>query len=423
MSQKNPEIKPTILREYLREHSRMKEEAEERRLLYVALTRAMERLVIPLGLKKEKIARVRGTLADLLITALPELETALLNGLTQSEIQEALISIEYHEFGAVPAPENEPPDRQQLLREVRDLKLGDHRPNRFTAPLPYPRNMRVTVSNLMTFVKCPRRFYLERFFPMGSINLLEGDQDQPIDEEYTHDIDTTLSRSRVLGNLVHWALERHEAVVARFNGSGSKHSELKIEGLEGLAQAMCLSEGIPQEADDLAEEALRHLINVSVSGILDKPLPLGASGLEPMRETEFNLHLDGFSIVGKIDRLTPQTADSWAVWDYKTSGLKNRTKEQVVNQERYDLQIQVYAWAATRILRAEVVQGALIFTGSRDPFYYVDISNKTIETKVSEILKEIASRMDRGLSGFEARDQADSVCMGCPYRSQGVAPE
>jgi ATP-dependent helicase/nuclease subunit A len=416
----NDELKPTMLKSFLNEHSSLQLEAENRRLLYVALTRAMDNLVIPLGLKKNKVAATKGTHGGLLISGLPELHAGLMNGDERVEIDQARIRIEYAMGQARQESVQGPEYQEQLIRKVHDFEVGPHGPGPLTQAMPYPRKMRVTVSDLMIFAKCPRRFYLERFFPIGASHLFEDIQTRVDPDMESMELDYRIAKGRTLGNLFHWAMERYEAIVADYDPqAGSGHGP-NIPGLGEMAAIMCRSAGIPEESERIERLALSHMTNIAASGILkDNGLP-DSHDLKPMREASFRLDIEDFNIVGKIDRVTPISDNGWSVWDYKTSGLKGRSKEEVARDRNYDLQILVYAWAAQKILQAPINSGALIFSADPDPLFFVDLRTETPENALRDILSRIRKRMEKGLAGFETSGQRDLSCAACAFEGHGL---
>ncbi len=419
ISQTDPENKPTILSQFLNDHSRAQQEAEEKRLLYVALTRARDKLLIPMGLTKGKLAATSGTHGDLIIQAIPELQKRVKQEKSDLAIDKAQATIHYYE-GAESSPVQPVTwDKSSVLDNINSLEIGPSNPHPLTLGMPYPRNMRVTVTNLMTFAKCPRRFYLERFFPVGRFTGLQTSEEQ-VDVENYQDIDATINRSRILGNLVHWIMERYEPKIAAVKQELDSLEDLGMEHFQDVATSMMGAQGLEDERPPIEKDILRHVNNVISSGILTDSSLGNSSQVTPMREASFNMELDGFSIVGKIDRLGKSSSDEWIVWDYKTNSLFNRTKEQIVKEEQYDLQVRIYSWAATRILKNPSVAGALVFTGAKEPLFWVDAQHESLEDEIREILDRISSRLDQGLNAFETRDNKDHACLTCPCCDYGL---
>lgn len=418
-SQTETENKPTIMSKFLDDHAKAQQEAEEKRLLYVALTRARDKLLIPMGLIKGKLSASAGTHGDLILKALPELEKGVKEENRELEIDGASLTIFYYTDTESTTRPGQIWDKSLMIENINNLEIKGGNAHPLTLAMPYPRNMRVTVTNLMTFSKCPRRFYLERFFPTGRFTTVQTSE-EPEDVENYQDIDATLNRSRILGNLVHWIMERHESKIGALDQELNTLGDLKMEGFQELAQGMILAHGLKDEWPSIEKDILRHVNNVASSEILKDSGPESPSKPHTMREASFEMDLDGFSIVGKIDRLGQSSSDEWIVWDYKTNSLLTRTKEQIVREERYDLQVRIYSWAATRILRTPVSAGALVFTGAHEPLFWVDGQYESVDDEIREILDQISSRLDSGLTAFETRDNKDHVCLTCPCCDYGL---
>ncbi len=138
-----------------------------------------------------------------------------------------------------------------------------------------------------------------------------------------------------------------------------------------------------------------------------------------LREVPFELEKDDFIITGAIDRVERLDTGAWRVIDYKTSSLRERTKEQTVREEAYDVQLFLYAWAAERVLGGEIHSAGVLFTNaSENPFYAVHLPD-SLDEAVGVILKRIRGVMDKAVEAFETV-KSERHCRACAGAGLGL---
>jgi len=401
---------PTILKALLEEHNRMQTSAEEKRLLYVALTRARDHLVIPISLNEETIVAKKGSHLEMLLEAAPELEAAILDGGTEATLGEAAVTIVREEAPEVEAPPVPEFDVDEQVGDILQAEFPAPSPDPQIGEMPYPRRMRLSVTEIMTFSKCPRRFYFEKFLPgyrrsEGRLDS-EGDREEPG------------AGARQVGTLVHKILEEHEDSVRQWEDATDPPREI----VRALNRAV-LSESSDTDANrqELFSAGLEHLRNLAKSGVLG---PRAAGGdserLTVLREIPFEIEEAGFIIAGAIDRIARSVDGAWSLWDYKTTSLDGRSREEVVREEAYDIQARFYAWAANSILDAPVSSAGIVFTeSSEDPFFPVAVDRRTVSRTVSDTLTSLSGIVYLGIEAFEPVKHG-RTCESCPCGDLGL---
>ncbi|MFO7898796.1 MAG: UvrD-helicase domain-containing protein [Planctomycetota bacterium] len=280
------------------EHEKRREEAERRRLFYVAATRARDRLVVPQFPKKGKADGYLGYLSQI------DAETE-----TRGEF-ESVVTAE--------------PD---VLR---------------AAP---PRSFRVDLSRRdgeACAVLCERRAEWEDARDELIERAREGERLRtasrlPGDEWEDFGPAAGGERAaRAIGRAVHSVLELVDLKTG--------------EGLGRLARAASTQNGIPDRCDDVAELARRALEMESVRR--------AAEADRAWREVPFAVCVDDTVLEGLID-LAFEEADGLHLVDYKTDDVAE--DELDAHADRYRLQLGAYALAAREVFGRPPASASLLF--------------------------------------------------------------
>jgi ATP-dependent helicase/nuclease subunit A len=341
-----------IKEELNREH-----EAEERRILYVAMTRACEHLVVSGGTDLERWPESKPLDAPMswVWRALaPGLPDAVAGG------AEATVT-RSHEGRAAdvrclvcsPATVDAllgPGDRKPRAERAGDADAALDEPRKFppleTRPaLPVGR---LSYSALESYGRCGYRFYLERVLGLRdwSVPQLPATPvpaaDEPPPDEPPPAVETRPAALPLLlrGSVVHQLLERMDlttgevpddaAIAARIEALGAPPTEADVGDIRGLLEGFAGSD-------------LRR--RLAAARRVRRELPFA-----------FTLDVDGRELLvnGVLD-VHASEGDGMLVVDYKSDHIEGRTPEQVVEQD-YATQRVVYALAALRAgaERAEV---------------------------------------------------------------------
>ncbi len=317
---------------------RDKEKEEDVRLLYVAMTRAEERLVLvgakPLGggLEGCRIGRIAMALG---FDLLPETRTTV----TVDGLDATLAGVAASAEGqthveprrAIAGGPSEPEDACPSFLEW---------PPRGATP------RQISFSALAAYRRCPRQFYLERVLGLR----LDAPEVPPVLrsglDPFGHDeggisevasaeeelIDEGEKRSgRAVGLIVHTLLERH-ALDEECPAPGLLREEALVLTQEDMT-ALRLSEPDVDRAVSLA------------GAFWLSPFATDQALASATRETTF-LFAVGDTVVSGVMDLVWQADGAWHIVDYKTNALGGRSPAEMA--VGYELQGAVYALAALR---------------------------------------------------------------------------
>jgi ATP-dependent helicase/nuclease subunit A len=381
--------KPTTAYEEVRAASREEAEAERRRLYYVAMTRAIDRLIVAGSIDPERASDERTPIGWVLGRLdLPGLDDAA-EGPLELERDGARVLVRLDRFA--PALEPEASAVAEPQREAAQLALfetnGAGAPVLAAAPRlpelepvaepPLHRVRRLSYSALALFEACSYRYYAERVAGM-----------RPADASGSVPGQEGLAATEI-GDSVHVLLEQvdlrrphppepaglAQTVRARYPAA----TEADLERIDGFVRAYCDSE--------LARRIAK----------LD-----GAAAERP-----FAFEHDGVLLHGRLDVL--HSADGRAlVVDYKTNILEDATPEEVVDRE-YRTQRLVYALACLRA-GAEEVEVVYQFLERPD-----DVVSTTFEHgELPALEAELSSAIARIQEGAFVPTPSEFVCASCP---------
>ncbi|MGE5434265.1 MAG: PD-(D/E)XK nuclease family protein, partial [Candidatus Doudnabacteria bacterium] len=379
--------KPTSAYEEVRAASREEAEAERRRLYYVAMTRAVDRLIVAGSIDPEKGADERTpigwVLGRLEIPAFDDLA----DGPVELEREGARILLRLGRFEAEPtlepSPEPAAEPAQLALFEpngsggsalVSAPKLPPLEP---VAEPPLHRVRTLSYSALALFESCSYRYYAERVAGMreaqasGSVPGHEG-----------------LAATEI-GDSVHFLLERldlrdprppepheiAEAVRARYPAA----TDEELERIAGLVRAYCDSELATRVA--------------------------ALEGAAP--ERPFAFEHDGVLLHGRLDVLHLDGPRAVVV-DYKTNVLEDATPEEVIERD-YHLQRLVYALACFRA-GAEEVEVVYQFLERPDPA----VATSFVRSELPGLEAELSEAIARIQEGVFRPAPSEFICSGCP---------
>jgi ATP-dependent helicase/nuclease subunit A len=365
--------------EAVREAGREEERAERLRLYYVAMTRAIDRLIVSGAIDPERSADAETPIG----WVLDRLDARELDEAEQGTIElvrdgaRLLVRIDRHREAPVVVAEAPSADGEGQL----ELFVGDDVPPLpppaprlpELAPVPEPPLHHVrslSYSALALFGRCSYRYYAERIAGM-----------RPSDVRGTVPGQTGLAATE-LGDAVHVLLEHGVAaddvrapVLARYPGATE---------------------------EDLAR------VGQLVQAWHDSPLAQRLGELERVRpELGFAFEHDGVLLHGRLDVFAQQDGSALVV-DYKTNRLEDLSPEEAL-EEDYGIQRLVYALAGFRA-GADEVEVVYVFLERPD------------EPVARTFKREEAAELETGLSEAIAAIRAgrfvptpsELACAGCP---------
>jgi ATP-dependent helicase/nuclease subunit A len=379
--------RPTTAYEEVRAASREEAESERRRLYYVAMTRAIDRLIVAGSIDAERrsdertpIGWVLGRLelADLPGTAVGPLElerdgARILLRLERCEPEEAAVSTERP---AEPAQlalfETNGADGSVLVKHAPTLP-----PLEPPADPPLHHVRRLSYSALALFDACSYRYYAERVAGM-----------RPADASGSVPGQQGLAATEI-GDSVHFLLERldlrdprpppREALAESVRARYPVATDAEIERIHEFVEAYCGS------------ELARRIAGLD-----------GASAERP-----FAFEHDGVLLHGRLDVLGRKDARAVVV-DYKTNVLEEALPGELIDDD-YRLQRLVYALACLRD-GADEVEVVYQFLERPDEVVSATFARSEVPALESELSEAIA----RIQEGVFVPTPSERICSGCP---------
>ncbi len=360
------------------------EEAERRRLYYVAMTRAIDRLIVSGSIGVEKggdertpIGWVLGRLEGI---DLPE-------GGEPVEIEsgDARLLLRVNRSVETPAPAVEPDTGEDQLvlfsldgsTSTEESDVPDLPP---LAPVPDPpvhEPRRLSYSALALFARCSYRYYAERVVGM-----------RPADPSGRLPGRTGLAATEV-GDAVHGLLEHVDLHAPR---------ALAGEELTGAVRGR-----YPVATD---EEVAR--IGALTAAYCESDLARRVAALPEVRsEAPFAFEHDGVLLHGRLDVLSLADGEAVVV-DFKTNVLGEASPGEVIERE-YQLQRLVYALAA---FRAGAEQVEVVYQFLEQP--HEPVSGSFVREDLRALETELSAEIARIREGRFVPTPSEMACAGCP---------
>jgi ATP-dependent helicase/nuclease subunit A len=365
----------------VREAGREEEKAERLRLYYVAMTRAIDRLIVSGAIDPERRADAETPIG----WVLERLEARELHEAEEGTVElerdgaRLLVRIDRHRPAAAALnavlPDT-PPDMGQLaLFSGGDVPVlpppAPRLPELSPVPQPPLHHVRtLSYSALALFGRCSYRYYAERV-----VGMRPGDASGSVPGQLG------LAATEI-GDAVHVLLEHgvaasevREPVLARYPAA----TDEDLERVGALVQAW-------------------H----------DSPLARRLAELEDVRpELPFAFEHEGVLIHGRLDAYASSKGRALVV-DYKTNRLDDDTPEAAL-EEDYSLQRLVYALAAFRA-EAEEVEVAYVFLERPDE----PVCRTFVRSDVPELEAELSAAIAAIRAGRFVPTPSELACAGCP---------
>jgi ATP-dependent helicase/nuclease subunit A len=362
------------------------EEAERLRLYYVAMTRAMERLIVSGSVDLAAATPERTPIAWVLerLSLVDELgvaETGLVE-IVRGPVS-VLARLDRHDPAAMlePAPEPDavPVDAQLALFDGSGEALPPAAPRLHdlpTVPSPPPyRVSRLSYSAIALYERCSYRYWAERVAGM-----------RPAPWAVGGDGAGGLHATEI-GDAVHRLLEDVDLAAP------SVPADL-VERVRAW---------YPSVTDDEIERIHAFVATYAGADLARRIAAL--PGVRP--ERPFSFEHDGVVVTGRLDVLW-RDGDDALVLDYKTNALDGRDPREVVDEE-YRVQRLVYALAC---LRAGVERVEVVYHFLEEPDAVVSATFTTAD--VPELERELSGLVARIRSGDVAPTPSPFACSGCP---------
>lgn len=360
------------------------EEAERRRLYYVAMTRAIDRLIVAGSIHPRRPADARTPigwvlkrLGGIALDEVGEEGTEIVRG-------EARLALRVHRF----RPREAPPEAAPAAAQPAQLEL--FAPDGAAAPSPpgpalpalepppapplhHPR--RLSYSALALFARCPYRYFAERVAGMRPAEPRAGGEGGLTATE--------------IGDAVHGVLEQLDLAAPQVPSP---------EALRASVRARY----------PLATEAELERIGALVAGYCGSALARRIAALPgAASERPFVFEQDGVLLHGRMDVLH-LAGDRALVVDFKTNALDGASPGEVVEAE-YRIQRLVYALAC---LRAGARQVEVVYQFLERPEEVVTASFTSADRE--RLQAELGAEIVRVRAGRFPPTPSDTACAGCP---------
>ncbi len=353
------------------------EAREERRLFYVAMTRAKERLIVSGAAKLEAWQSSGGPIAWLGPALLGDIDAAVEQG---SGVTELGVRFELLREDDRPTQFVRPYAAQSASVESGNLLPAPEPP---PPAEPAPPVSALSYSSLGEYKRCGYRFYVERVLGLPPVDRPDGPREAvaglaPTDR----------------GVLVHDLLERLEF-------------RRPIKPTAAMISAAAQRTGIGSRLTDTDAAEAADLVERFAATELCARL---GRATQVSREERFAFMLGGALVVGALDVLAREPGGRSLVVDYKTDRLDGADPREVVDRA-YTTQRLVYALAALRAGAGEVEVAHVFLDGAHEPVT-VTFSREDapeLEDRLSALADGV---MQREFAVTEAPHRA--VCQGCP---------
>ena len=386
--------------ETIQDRVRTETEAEELRLLHVAMTRAEERLI--LSGKVHPPSRDTPT----------QHRSAMLRicdrfGLSPSKPEEWVSSFESSgltEAFALKAnlPGDDGTAPEELLGES-ELVVRTRRPEGTTPPLTRPTraffpDVPLSFSGLSEFRECPTRFFARRVLRME----VEGRSGQWAGPEKTGL--TERDGGTRFGTAVHELLE--ESAAAGWKSPDAARAEAALEaervGKEG--------DGTPEKAVEMITAFLESDLGTEVQG----------DSVATTAELPIVLGIGGLTIRGFVDLLVERDGELTVV-DYKTNQLKGRDPEELM--EGYELQRDLYALAVARARGLDSIGTSFVFLEAADRPVEKTYDRAALDEVERRLTVEVVEPITNARY-FGGEGEGPEPCGGCEAcRLFGLGPD
>lgn len=325
---------------------------EEKRLLYVSLTRPREKLVI------SGSRGTQGKLSPFISYFLDE--KGEVNGefssLVEDRREKFLEERKAWEKEIYPLSQREKGMEKLSLEEIRKAIFSSYKPipsHEISLPS-------FTVTQLATFDQCPLRYKYLYLFNLPPDPGLEREKEEEMIEEST------------FGTVIHKTLE--EYILSRKEGEEWRESRL-MSKFRSLAKA-----------HGITDREIRNIYEKEAKPILLKFLDNSEKQISNIVTVEkpFHLFIEDCEIRGIIDRIDRPSGKGYHIIDYKT----NRQK----NEEPYVLPMLLYKWGAESVLGYSPVEKLSLYWLRHNQLVTIKIGKdmeRDIEKKIKTIIRKI----------------------------------
>ena len=243
-------------------------------------------------------------------------------------------------------------------------------------------------TELTAFFLCPRRFFLGELLAHPQVNPFGDRMVDPVPS--------------LLGEVVHDVIEKTR------NVGDLEEVDRQLKTWEKRMES-----SLKSSCPDFEYEVRRHLGIVAGSQIYQEL----QAARRVYREQKFHIRQGDRRLTGVLDALYQREDLSWVVVDFKTVGLRGRSAREVALQRGFMIQVELYLWAAHRILETSELKAVLLFT----------TSGETVEVDYSSELRERCDEMVDSLPTVVTEEAfplttRSGLCQECGFKNRGLCP-
>lgn len=398
---------------------RRREQAEEARLFYVAVTRARDALILCGRMKDEPPPNTMLAWGLAPLSAIPDenagvrLRTPSLGFLDRDG---ATITFrpweqEVQVRRTVSDGERYRPERDSDPRFRADLLQIGELPARARGEI-------YSASQFLTYAQCPTKYYLR--YRLGI--------PEELSEAWAIDPTTGDSEDGTAhARLFREGAKRIEEMVRQETGGGPENEEnknrveIREEKIDAIIDDLLVLEPMEEEKLTSLRERLRETFRrlLSSGAALERIFPAGSTS-ETAKELRipFGSPREREYILGVMDRLTRHPDGTLSFLQYKTLRLQDRDPAQVADS--YLPQLRLYGWLVSRLNPGQrSITGTILFTDAPDapqdfPFSRFDLVR--VEEEIRANIEDIRALSYSGRSRLPLRTPH---CPICPYWIEG----
>jgi ATP-dependent helicase/nuclease subunit A len=374
--------RPALGYEDVREAEREAKEAERRRLYYVAMTRAVDRLIVSGAVDSQRSADATTPIGWVLGQLGGDVLEQVGDAPLEIESGNARILVRVDRYSPeAPVPEEASLEDQLALFQSGQGMAFQEVPRlpelAAVATPPLYRVRRLSYSALALYERCSYRFYAERLAGM-----------RPSDASTEVTGQTGLAATEV-GDAVHRLLE--DVDLAR------------PQAPDLAAVGAAVRQRYPSATDEEVERIQRLAAAFADSDLASRLA--GCAGAAS--ERPFAFEHDGVLLHGRLDVLHRENGRAVVV-DYKTNLLEGESPEEIVERD-YRLQRLVYALACFRAGASEV---EVVYQFLEQPDELVSTSFSRVE--LPELEEELSVAIAQIQAGEFRPTPSEFACAGCP---------
>ncbi|MFI5264090.1 MAG: UvrD-helicase domain-containing protein, partial [Candidatus Kapaibacterium sp.] len=378
--------------ELMKIRSKEKEIEEEKRIFYVAITRARDHLILSASPKQSyRNTRMGWVFQGLLKEDVVHDASAISIPASferydgDSNFGEAIqLSIPI-----IRRRSDIPITKELSVRHVEDISEAEFLLNDIE---PSGSIGRYSPSQILTYLECPTKYYLR--YQLG----LPEEGRLP----YYNEADTLAENveGTVLGQIVHKILEKAANFVsAEFIDIGLLDDTFQI-----ICNDLHLSNEERTNYAESVKSDIQHVFSTSL-------------GRQAVKATQYYTELplrsmlqNGQMLSGIIDRLFRDDEGLWNILDYKTDRSENTAKK-----SRYEFQLRFYAYFVSLLYDVSIVKAHILYThtGNSLTFFFTKDDFEGIRKQLESLISEI--RTQKKIRSLDDLERRLSHCPDCPY--------